>query len=180
MIWNIKKDSRILWIDIETELEVKPDRVMDCRKTDFPDKHFNLIIFDPPYYYGNKINEHHYSCRNFKDLEKLSKKKNGFDFHGLSYYGSDKVKTQTDVIKLVYLSQKEFQRILKDEGILFFKWNEIKIPLHKMLNVMNKWFLMMKLHISSPAQTFNKPKSKTFWLFFLKNLDYIKKQQELN
>ena len=173
MIWAIKDDPRILWIDIEPELEVKPDRIMDCTKTDFPDRHFNFIIFDPPYAYGDKLGKSQDSCRNKKELDALRK-----NHGGLMYYGSDKVKSRTEVSTFVYRTQREFQRILKDDGLLFTKWNEVNIPLYKFLSVMNDWLLMMKLEIKDSSQTAGK--SQTYWLLFLKNLERIGKQKELS
>ncbi len=177
MIWTVKKDPRILWIDIEPELEVKPDRVLDCTKTDFPDKHFNFIVFDPPYEYGKKVGTTYFSCRNKAEREAFEDKYN-MKHHGVSYYGSDKVKNRTEVMVLCYKSLNEFKRILKDDGFLFFKWNELQIPLSKLLSLMNDWLLMIKLEINDSNQSAGK--SQTYWLLFLKNLERIGKQRELS
>ena len=51
-IWKVKDDSRIVFMDIESELEVKPDIIGDCTKTDYPDGYFHTIFFDPPHWGG--------------------------------------------------------------------------------------------------------------------------------
>jgi len=166
MIWHTKDDPRILWIDIEPELEIKPDRVMDCTKTDFKDKSFNFIVFDPPHGYGEKAGDTHLTCRNKKEIDVRNAKYNMN--MKLAYYGWDKYRSAPDLMRFIYLSQKEFQRILADNGLLFMKWNEVKIPLHRALAIMNNWLLMMKLDIKDPSQTLGN--SKTFWLLFMKSL----------
>ena len=45
--WVNKHHPDATYIDIRPE--VNPDRIMDCRNTSFPDKTFDLIVFDPPH-----------------------------------------------------------------------------------------------------------------------------------
>ena len=97
--------SRAFWFDkhqkdttfIDIRPEVNPDIVMDCTKTTFEDRSFDLIVFDPP----------HCSIPNGKGI--FSEK-----------YGNFSAQQIRDLIKNAF---KEFHRILKDEGFVIFKWN---------------------------------------------------------
>jgi hypothetical protein len=178
VIWKTKDDSRILFIDVEPELEVKPDIVMNCTKTDFPDKSFNLIVFDPPHGFGGKVGEGFHTCRNKKEAEAFSRKW-GYEKGNLAhcYYGVDKFKTRPQVLRFVYLASKEFYRILQDTGILFVKWTSYQIHLDKALPYfLRNWLEMMRLEIKDSSQTAGA--SQTYWLLFMKKLE-VSNQSEL-
>lgn len=94
--WYDKKHPDAIFIDIRPE--VKPDIVMDCRYTNFPDKTFDLIVFDPPHdAYG----------KNNKGI-----------FH--ERYGGFSAGENRSLVKNAFI---EFDRILRDEGFIIFKWN---------------------------------------------------------
>jgi hypothetical protein len=59
-IWFNKKQKDTIFIDIRPE--VNPDIVMDCTKTTFIDKEFDLIVFDPPHE-GHKKTARVYSAK---------------------------------------------------------------------------------------------------------------------
>ena len=63
-MWKVKENPQILFCDIEPELEIKPDKIVDCRKTDFNDKSFHTIFFDPPHEWGRKHLSSIYTCKN--------------------------------------------------------------------------------------------------------------------
>ena len=94
--WFNKQQKDTTFIDIRPE--VKPDVVMDCTKTVFEDKTFDLIEFDPPH-------ESHTKAAKGVFVEK---------------YGAF---TAAEIRNLVAAAFKEFHRILKDEGFVIFKWN---------------------------------------------------------
>ena len=60
-IWLKNKNPFILWIDIESELEIPPDLVMDCTDTKFPDECVFTLFFDPPHWWGDKIAKNIYN-----------------------------------------------------------------------------------------------------------------------
>jgi hypothetical protein len=166
-IWKEKDHKYILFCDIEPELDVKPDQIVDSRSTDFEDLYFNTIFFDPPHGWGKKPGQGIYECRNEEEYRAYKKKYN-LDRWGNKavYYGWDKYKTKNDLIQFIFDSQREFTRILKDNGMLWLKWNETKIPIEDVLSLFHDWTEMLRLPIGSPKQKFGS--QQTYWVLFLK------------
>ena len=114
-----KKDKRVLFGDIrvkETHLltngqtiHIEPDEVMDFRAIPYPDETFKVVIFDPPH------------MLNLSEKSWMRKK----------YGVLDKETWQDDLTK----GFAECFRVLKDEGTLIFKWNEVSIPLKDILTL---------------------------------------------
>ena len=112
-----KKDKRVLFGDIrvkETHLltngqtiHIEPDEVMDFRAIPYPDETFKVVVFDPPH------------MLNLSEKSWMRKK----------YGVLDKETWQNDLTK----GFTECFRVLKDEGTLIFKWNEVSIPLKDIL-----------------------------------------------
>ena len=112
-----KKDDRVLFGDIrvkETHLltngqtiHIEPDEVMDFRAIPYPDETFKVVVFDPPH------------MLNLSEKSWMRKK----------YGVLDKETWQDDLTK----GFAECFRVLKDEGTLIFKWNEVSIPLKDIL-----------------------------------------------
>jgi len=112
-----KKDKRVLFGDIrvkETHLltngqtiHIEPDEVMDFRAIPYPDKTFKVVVFDPPH------------MLNLSEKSWMRKK----------YGVLDKETWQDDLTK----GFAECFRVLKNEGTLIFKWNEVSIPLKDIL-----------------------------------------------
>lgn len=112
-----KKDPRVLFGDIredETHLltngqtiKIKPDEVMDFRSIPYPDESFQAVVFDPPH------------MLNLSEKSWMRKK----------YGVLDKENWQYDISK----GFSECFRVLKNEGTLIFKWNEVSIPLKEIL-----------------------------------------------
>jgi len=166
-IWEEKEHRFILFVDIEPELDIPPDLIIDTRDTKFPDEYFNTIFFDPPHGWGGKTGKSIYTCRNEKEYVELKKKYN-LDRWGnkASYYGLDKYPTKSALIKYIFESQREFFRILKLNGMLWLKWNEVSIPLGNILSLFHDWIEMLRLPISSPLQKMGN--KQTYWVMFLK------------
>jgi hypothetical protein len=66
----------------------------------------------------------------------------------------------------LYRAQKEFHRILKDDGMLWLKWNTLLISINRVLALFDLWFVMLKLPVKSPTQTAGK--SQTYWVCLMK------------
>jgi hypothetical protein len=175
MMWRTKASEYILWIDVEEELEVKPDKIMDCTKTDFEDKELNCIFFDPPHWWGDKLGGTVFTVRNDEDRKKLMDRYPKYDLHG-SYYGTDKYKTKAQLLRFIFEAQKEFFRILRDDGMLWLRWTEYKIKLHNILGLFRDWNNMLQFQVSSNLQTMGS--EGAYWVMLMKKeLKY--KQQEI-
>lgn len=109
-----------------------PDVVQDFRKMDLPDQTFQLVVFDPP---------HLFLWEN--------------SFMWASYWSLDKNTWKDDLSK----GFSECFRVLKDGGILIFKWNECDVPLKNILALTDRKPLFW--HPSWKA-------SKTHWVCFMK------------
>ena len=143
--WLRKHDPDTTYIDIRPE--VKPDIVMDATHTTFQDKTFDIILFDPP---------HRRFSPNPREI---------FDSHkkGANYayiYGSF---TTSYIKSFISAAFAEFFRILKDDGLVFFKWNTLAIPLDKILPMAVDFYPIF-------GQNFNKiSKHETVWLCMRKD-----------
>ena len=114
-----KKDKRVLFGDIrekETHLltngqtiHIEPDQVMDFRNIPYPDKSFQCVVFDPPH------------------MLRLSEK----SWMRKKYGVLDDNTWQEDLTKGFF----ECFRVLKINGTLIFKWNEVSIPLKEILKL---------------------------------------------
>ena len=112
-----KQDSRVVFGDIrenETHLltngqtiTIKPDQVMDFRAIPYPDESFQCVVFDPPHMLG--LSEKSWMRKKYGVLEK---------------------DTWQNDIKQGFA---ECFRVLKPNGTLIFKWNEVSILLKDIL-----------------------------------------------
>lgn len=105
-----------------------PDKVMDFRNMDITDQTFKLVVFDPPHLF---LGEKSYMAQSYGWLNKQTWREDlsrGFS---------------------------ECFRVLKDEGILIFKWNESDIPLKEILKLIP--YKPLFGHPSGKAQ-------KTHWI----------------
>ena len=147
-IWETKESRWIVYMDVEPELEVKPDVICDNRHTPYPDGYFHHIVFDPPHGWKDKIGENIYSCRNKADQQTFKNKygdvKYGFVTSKIpTYYGMDKYKSKTALLGYINKALQEFYRILAIDGVL-----------------------MMKLKIGDASQTWGS--TQTWWVLLMK------------
>lgn len=143
MFYFDKKDTRVLFGDIRKEehilsdgrkLTVSPDKIMDFRQLPFEDQTFTLVVFDPPH------------------LTSLGKN----SWMAKKYGVLDKETWQEDLKK----GFSECIRVLKQDGILIFKWNEHDILISEILK-------LIKL---KPIFGHRSGKlSKTHWVTFMKD-----------
>lgn len=164
-IWRTKESTKIIWIDIEPELEIKPDLVLDCTQTGFPDNSIMMLIFDPPHWWGQKTGEAFFTCRNKAEKKKFLDKYN-MGSAGCAYYGTDKFGTKTELLSFIHKAQKEFHRILYPDGVLWLNWSDVKLSLSKILPFFKDWDEMLRLPIGSKLQTLSD--SQNWWVMFMK------------
>ena len=159
-MWKTKDIEGIIYIDMEKKLEVKPTLFADNTNTPFLDKSFDTIFYDPPHSYATYT-----GIYSFPDKASFQAKWQGYGDIP-RYYGWDKYKSQQALLVHIYRAQKEFHRILKDDGMLWVKWNEMDITVRRILALFEEWYELLHLYIKSPTQTFGK--SQTYWLCLMK------------
>lgn len=146
MFWFQKDQPETLYIDKRRvdpmtvgkgknarQFSVGPDHVMDFRNMDLENESFKLVVFDPPH---------------FTSLGEKS-------YMGIKYGRLDKKTWREDLRK----GFAECFRVLKNEGVLIFKWNEHDIRLSEILPLVD--YNPLFGHPSGKAQ-------KTHWVTFMK------------
>lgn len=142
MFWFNKENPNTIFMDIREEtfiacdgrsIKIKPDMIADFRNLPFPNKSFKLVVFDPPHdmYAGKKG----YTSQKYGNLNKdtwQSDLKLGFD---------------------------ECMRVLEENGVLIFKWNELRVTVTDLIRLFEEEPLFG--HKSGKA-------SKTHWLLYMK------------
>ena len=139
MFWFDRKHKNVLFMDNREledvlcdgrRLEIKPDIVGDFKKMNFPDESFQLVVFDPPH------------------LIRAGEK----SWIGKKYGKLEPETWQEDIRK----GFSECFRVLKEDGILIFKWNEDQIKLNEILK------------LAEYRPLFGNRRNKTHWIVFMK------------
>ncbi|MEX9566041.1 class I SAM-dependent methyltransferase [Morganella morganii] len=116
MFYFDKENPNVLFCDIRRErhilcdgreLDINPDVIADFRNLPFPDKSFEMVIFDPPHLV--RAGENGWQRKKYGALDKES--------------------WRDDLSK----GFGEAMRVLKPNGILIFKWNETQIKTSEVL-----------------------------------------------
>lgn len=143
MFWFDKNNPAVLYADIRKEskilvdgshFEVNPDIQMDFKNMPFNDNTFKMVVFDPP------------QIDDLPDSSILAIK-----------YG----KLFSDWHIEISEGFKECMRVLEPYGILIFKWNEKRIKLSQLLQVIKIQPLFG--HTSGKH-------GRTIWLAFMKGV----------
>ena len=141
MFWFDKKNQAVLFGDIRDEehvlcdgrsLNITPDVLMDFRKLEFAADSFRLVVFDPPHL-----------------------RRAGADSWLKAKYGILSDDWREDLRR----GFAECFRVLKDEGILIFKWNETQIKVSEILSLTDQKPLFG--HVSGK-------RANTHWITFMK------------
>ncbi len=141
MMWFDKQNPLAVYMDCRDaeytlcdgrRLEVHPDVVADFRQMPFPDGSFRLVVFDPPHL--KKLGENAWMAKKYGRL--------------LPTWETD-IKAGFD----------ECMRVLENYGVLIFKWNETRVTVKRILEIISAKPLFG--HKSGKA-------SKTHWMCFMK------------
>jgi len=145
MFWFDKNQPDTLFVDIRGPEEfttglgihkrnrsIRPDEIMDFRDLKLPDNRFSLVVFDPPHL--SRLGDKSFTAKTYGKLNPLTWK--------------------DDLTK----GFAECFRVLKDDGVLIFKWCEFEIPLSEILKLTPHKPLFG--HKSGKQQ-------KTHWLCFM-------------
>ena len=149
MMWFDRTDPRAVFIDIRREvhvtdsrpgrknLVVDPDHVADFTDMPFDDGQFSLVVFDPPHIIRNEA------------LGWITKK-----------YGV----LNGDWKAMLRDGFKECFRVLREDGVLIFKWSESNVPVSEILALTDEKPLFG--HKSGK-------KMGTHWIAFMRSNYYI-------
>lgn len=144
MMWFDKNNSGVLFADKRREkhilcdgrvLEISPDTQIDFTDMPFKNESFCLVVFDPPHL--NKLGEKSWLAKKYGVLLPTWELdiKAGFD---------------------------ECMRVLKNDGVLIFKWNENQIKIKRILEIIETTPLF-----GHPAGRHG----QTIWMTFIKGTE---------
>lgn len=159
-MYQMKDNPHFIYIDMERKLKTKPTIFCNNTQTPFSDAMFDTILYDPPHDVGEKAFPH--------DImgTRLANERSKAQPFGASYFGWDKYKNQQELIVHIYRAQREFHRILKDDGLLWVKWCECKLTLKRILRLFEDWDVVMISPHSDPRKTFGF--GKAYWVMLTK------------
>lgn len=155
-MWKKKDSDNIIYLDSQLRLQVPPTLFANNEQTPFKDGTFDTIFYDPPHRWNWEGS--YYSFPNVEEAKEIWGDKTGV----ITYYGWDVYKTRQELIRHLIKAQSEFYRILKDDGLLWLKWNELEIKLMNILGIFSLWDELMRLYVESPLQ--RKKDVQTFWV----------------
>jgi hypothetical protein len=152
VMWKCKNPPDYIFIDKEYGLHVAPDVFCDNTQLPFRDNVFNVVIYGPPH-----MNKPH-SLMGMDPRGKFGDKRNW------TWYGYFNTKRQA--ITSMFKAQCEFQRV---SSRLCLKWNEFKIPLHKIHSLFSRsgW---MEIYRKNHKSRKKSSKHITWWVTFVKDV----------
>lgn len=162
MIWAKKNDLPIVFIDIEKRLERKPTMFADSRQLPFQDSMFHTVFFDPPHAWAFDSMFYSFPNEQLLKAQYATVTRNGIP----SYYGMERYRTKTQLLSYLFHTEKELYRVTMFDGIMWLKWNELRISLDRVLVVFKNWVEVLRLEISDNHQQLSK--IQTYWIAFLK------------
>jgi len=162
---NAKALLGVTYCDMETRLEIKPDRIEDFRNTTFNNESIDVIFLDPPHSWRNSDTLSMFTTPNIA----MMMKRFGSKLDGNRpprYYGWDKFKSKEELIKAMIYLAEECHRILDKHGIIWLRWNEMSVPYKEILQIFSEQFIeCFRLNVVSPHKT---SKIRTIWACFMK------------
>lgn len=142
MFWFDKQDERAIFTDIRAEehvlcdgrkLIISPDVIADFRNLPFADATFPVVVFDPPH------------------LENVGET----SWMGKKYGRLNRESWPADIAA----GFSEAFRVLRESGVLIFKWNETQIPVREVIKLTDQKPII--------RQRVGK-NDKTHWIIFVK------------
>ena len=138
MMWKNKKHPNVLYID--SRKECNPDEIQDFRHMPYSDGSFQLVVFDPPHSIRNA---------NFGHIQRD--------------YGALCPETWQSDLKKGFA---ECWRVLRNNGILIFKWGETDRPLRTIIPLFPAEPLFWQKSAGSTSRG-SRP-CGTYWVCYMK------------
>ena len=142
MFWFDKENKNVDFCDLRVlkdilcdgrTLEIKPDIVCDFTSLPMKDNTYYLVVFDPPHLI--KVGDNSWLAKKYGKLPK-----NNWQ-------------------EILQKGFSECMRVLKPNGVLIFKWNEVEVPISEILHLFGK----QPLFGHSSGKRMN-----THWVCFMK------------
>ena len=152
-MWREKDSPIVVYLDVEKRLARPPDVIADSRHLPFRDGVFDTVVFDPPHLWGFETGAIQNVSPNV-ELSKVPVKRKV-----TSYYGWDKYKTRSQLLKYIVDTLREVRRVLKPDGVLWFKWCDLAMPIEKFWAVFDGWREMLRLGLDSPMRRSSRGRS---------------------
>jgi len=138
-MYTLKDSEDIVYTDMERRLEIPPTLFCDSRQLPFRDNSVDTAFWDPPHMWG--VYNRTFAMPNKKLQKKILPNKKSMD----PYYGVDKYSNKQGLISYIYYTQQELKRVIKPDGLLWFKWNECSVTLRSTLHVLQLWNVTLKI-----------------------------------
>lgn len=136
MMWFDKQNENVVYLDLKRE--VKPDIVADFRALPLRDSTFDLVVFDPPH---TSAGEHGIFIQTFGALRAHR------------------------FVPDLYKASRELKRVLRNGGILIFKWNTHDYSLERAISL-----FPLKALFGQKTAYKTQSGSSTYWTTFLKQI----------
>lgn len=163
-MWTLKDPENVVFVDIEKRLQRKPTLFCDNIVLPFQDGSFDTVFFDPPHAW-NKCTHPFFSFPN-KEL-RYAKYPNMIFREATQYYGIDRYKTRSQLVKYLFRAEKELYRVLKSDSILWMRWTEMdQMTAHRALAIFQNWNVCLKHQIFSCFH--NTSDCNSYWFALMK------------
>lgn len=173
-MWEEKTVDGIIYLDVQKQLQRKPTIFADNRNLPFCSNIFDTVFFDPPHAWGMD-NHVFFSFPNTKlQREKYPEyKKKSIP----SYYGVEIYRTRSQLVAYLYRAEKELRRVLKKDGILWFRWTNLdRMDERQALNIFCNWLVCTRHEINNVMQ---RSETKSFWFMMMqKPMEFIQMELE--
>jgi hypothetical protein len=169
-MWQTKDNPDIIFIDVEKQLEHKPNLFASNTNLPFKTETFDTLFFDPPFKWN--CDDHPFWSFPNTTLQKAMYPNMNDNRKAPVYYGIERYPNRSALVAYIYKAEKEIYRVLKNDGILWVRWCEMVNMTHnQVLAIFQNWHLCLTHEINSSKQTSSEIGS---WWFMLmkKPLNY--------
>jgi len=174
-MWQIKDSENIIYIDIERQLQNKPNLFASNTALPFKNNSVDTIFFDPPFKWN--CDDHPFFSFPNGNLrnEKYPQMAQNDNRLVTQYYGIERYKTRSELAAYLYRAEKELYRVLKPDGCLWLRWCTMTAMDHNnALGIFTNWQQMMQHEIGS-AKRYTGETASYWFMLMKKPLQYDQK-----